>query len=193
MHTLSAQRLNWAWVLAYTAGLNESQKCDRRDEIRSDMFDQQACATSAGEALVVQERQVLSRMARGLVGDLLWRWEAGRQAERIACEGGAPPLPWFSSVFFGAVIAFGAVSSTLAAWLGDSHVAFAMLAMLGAGMAWFGLHLATHRHWGPVLLAVGTACVAWCLWWTFVIPVLSVVVATSGVRRAQRIERLVDG
>ncbi len=193
MRALSVQRMNWFWVLAYTAGLTEGQQRDRRDEVRSDMHEEQAHAMSYDAGVWVQERQVLSRMLRGVFGDLVWRWEAGREAELVVIEGGAAPLPWLSSVFLGSVITFGAVSSTQVGWLGDFHVALALLAMVGAGLAWLGLHLATHKHVGPFLVATGTAAIAWCLWWTFVVPVLAVMVAVSGVRRAQRIERMIDG
>ena len=185
--------MNWFWVLGYTAGLTQGQQRDRRDEVRSDMHEEQAYATSSGVGVWTQERQVFSRMFRGVVGDLIWRWEAGRQAELVARNGVTPPLPWFSSVFLGSIIALGAVSSTQVAWLGDFHVVLAMLAMIGASGAWLGLHLATHKHCGPMLVAAGTACVAWSLWWTLVIPVFAVAVAISGVRRAHRIESLVNG
>ncbi|MGE0598790.1 MAG: hypothetical protein AB7J35_03055 [Dehalococcoidia bacterium] len=193
MPGLAVQRLNWLWVLAYTAGLLEAQKRERRDLIQSDMFEEAAFAAANGAATIAHQRQVASRMLRGIAGDIAWRWEAGREAELAVREGVAPPLPWFSSVFLGSVIALGAVSSTQVPWLGDFRVSLAMLAMISAGFAWLGLHLVTHRYWGPLLVAAGTAGIAWSLWWTFIVPVFAVLVAISGVRRTQRIERLIDG
>lgn len=192
MRPIGVQRLNWFWVLAYTAGLTEYQKRDRRDEVRSDMFEEESCATSFGASVLAQEQQVLSRMVRGVLGDLAWRWQAGHEAELVVRDGGSAPMPWLSAIFLGSIIAFGAIGTTQAEWLGDSHVALAMFAMIGAGTAWLGLHLATHSHAGPVLVAAGSACIAWSLWWTLIVPALAVVVAISGVRRAQRLERLIQ-
>lgn len=193
MRGLVAQRVNASWVLAYTAGLTQQQKQRRRDEVQSDMYEEQAFAISSHAGSFQQQRQVLSRMVRGVAGDIAWRWEAGRDAEVAVREGAQAPMPWLSSLFLGAVVAFGAGSTTLADWWDETHVMLAMVAILGAGLTWLGLYLASHRHCGPILVAAGSACIAWCLWWTFVVPVMAVAVVIMGVRRAQRIEHLIEG
>ncbi|MGE3074296.1 MAG: hypothetical protein AB7N24_13685 [Dehalococcoidia bacterium] len=190
MSSTAFQRLNWLWVLAYTTGLPETQKRDRRDLIQSDMYEEAAFAAQSGTATLAQQRQVASRMLRGVAGDIAWRWEAGREAERVVRDGMSPPMPWLSSIFLSAIIAFGAVATTQVAWWGDSRVSLAIIGMFGAAMAWLGLYLSRHSHLGPLLVAAGSACIAWSLWWTLIVPVLAVAVSIVGVERAHRLERL---
>ena len=101
-------------------------------------------------------------------------------------------MPWFSSLFLGGVVLVGALSSAQVEWWGDATVSSAMLAMVGAGVSWWGLYLATHRFCGPLLIACGTVCIAWSLWWTVVVPIAAVLFGLAGVRRAQRLERVLD-
>lgn len=185
--------LNWLWVLLYTAGLTERQKAERRLEIRSDMYEHRAFADKAGTGTLSFEREVASRLVRGLAGDIEWRMEAGRDAEMVVADGGDPPMPWLTSWFLGAVVVFGAVSSAQPAWWGnDTTMTFAMVAIIGAGSSWFGLYLVRRRFLGPVLIAFGAVIIAWSLWWTWLGPIGAVTVAVAGLRRAQRLERMLD-
>jgi hypothetical protein len=182
--------LNWIWVLLYTAGLTERQKADRRQEIKSDMYEHRAFAHATGCGAWALEREVASRLFRGLAGDIVWRLEAGRDAEAVVLEGGDPPMPWLTSWFLSAVLVFGAVSTILPA--NETTVTLALVALLGAGSTWFGLYLVQRRFLGPFLIALGAVIISWALWWTFLAPIAAVAVAVAGFRRAQRLERLVD-
>jgi hypothetical protein len=173
-------------------GLQTEQKRSRRNEVQSDMYEERGLALLEAAGSWSVQRQTLSRMFRGAPFDMLWRWDAGRDEERQLSAGGNAPMPWFSSLFLGAVVLVGAVSSAQVEWWGDAHVSLAMLAMFGAGVSWWGLYLATHRLWGPLLIACGTVCIAWSLWWTVVVPIAAVVFGVAGVRRAQRLEKLLD-
>ncbi len=185
--------LNWIWVLLYTAGLTERQKADRRLEIKSDMHEHRAFAHASGGGAWALEREVASRLFRGLAGDIVWRLEAGRDAEAVVLEGGDPPMPWLTSWFLSAVLVFGAVSSALPTWWGnETTMTLALVALLGAGSTWFGLYLVQRRFLGPFLIGLGAVIIAWSLWWTFLAPIAAVAIAITGLRRAQRLERIVD-
>ncbi|HEX6030570.1 MAG TPA: hypothetical protein VFY90_03995 [Tepidiformaceae bacterium] len=185
--------LNQLWVLLYTAGLTDEQKVRRRDEVRSDMDDQIQWFRGQGQPAAAINRSIASRTARGVVADALWRLEAGRDGESVVLRGGNPPLPWVTMLFVGATIVWGGLASAQVQWIGDGRAILGVLSAFGAGLIWLGLYLVSHRFLGPLLLALGAAVVAWCLWWTLLAPVVAVCVAVSGVRRAQRIEALLDG
>ncbi len=186
--------LNWLWVLLYTAGLTERQKADRRLEIKSDMHEHRAFAHASGGGALSLEREVASRLFRGLWGDIVWRLQAGRDAEAIILEGGDPPMPWLTSWFLAAVVVFGAISSALPTtwWGNDTTNPLALAAVPGAGFTWFGLYLVQRRFLGPFFIALGAIIIAWTLWWTFLAPIAAVAAAVAGLRRAQRLERMLD-
>lgn len=185
--------LNWLWVLLYTSGLTERQKANRRLEIKSDMHEHQAFADTMGAGTWTLEREMASRLFRGISGDVAWRLEAGRDAESTILEGGDPPMPWLTSLFLSAVVIFGAISSAQPTWWGtDATVTLALVAIIGAGCMWFGLYLVRRRFLGPLLIALGSVIIAWTLWWTLIAPVAAVAAAVTGLRRAQRLERLID-
>lgn len=185
--------LNWIWVLLYTAGLTERQKSDRRLEIKSDMHEHTTFANTSGAGAWALEREVASRLFRGLAGDIAWRLEAGRDAEAAILEGGDPPMPWLTSWFLGAVVVFGAITSAQPSWWGnDATITLALVAIVGAGSTWFGLFLVRQRFLGPFFIALGAVIIAWTLWWTFIAPIAAVTAAVAGLRRAQRLERMAD-
>ena len=185
--------LNWIWVLLYTAGLTERQKADRRLEIKSDMHEHTTFANTSGAGAWALEREVASRLFRGLAGDIAWRLEAGRDAEAAILEGGDPPMPWLTSWFLGAVVVFGAITSAQPSWWGnDATITLALVAIVGAGSTWFGLFLVRQRFLGPFFIALGAVIIAWTLWWTFIAPIAAVTAAVAGLRRAQRLERMAD-
>ena len=187
------RRLAMLWVYLYTAGLTQDQKARRRTEIQSDMYEQQAFATGVSGGSVALGRSFGSRMARGMMADLLWRLEEGRDGEQVVRAGGDPPLPWFTMWFVAAVIVAGCAASTQVEALGDTRVLWAVFAASGAGISWLGLYLATHRLAGPACIAIGAACVALGLWWTVVVPLAAVCLGVSGLRRAQRLDALLHG
>jgi hypothetical protein len=192
MGTDLARWLNELWTLLYAAGLTDAQKAARRAEVRSDVHDQIAYFRDAGQGDAAINFGVGSRTVRGVWADILWRMEAGREGETLVRYGVSPPLPWFSMLFMTGVIVAGCLSTIHLGWMSDGHVALTMMSAVGAGAVWLGLYLASHRFLGPLLIAAGTIVVAWSLWWTIVVPVLAVAVGVAGVRRAQRIEALLD-
>jgi hypothetical protein len=181
------------WVLLYTAGLTPSQKASRRAEIQSDMHEEFAFGFETRQKSLAIYTSIASRSARGLVADVLWRLEEGRDGERVVQLASDPPLPWFTMWFVSAVIVAGCVASTQAEALGDTRVMLAAFAAIGAGILWLGLYLATHRFLGPVCIAGGTACIALGLWWTRAVPFVAIGFGIAGLRRAQRLETLIEG
>ncbi len=185
-------KLAMLWVLLYTTGLTPGQKSRRRFEIASDMHEQRTFAMTAVHGSRGVSSAVASRTVRGMLADILWRLEAGRDGESQVRLGVDPPLPWFTMWFVSAVIVAGGVASTQVAMLGDVRVMLAFLAALGAGLLWLGLHLATHRFFGPLCIATGSIAIAGGLWWTLAGPVVAVGFGISGLRRAQRLEAALD-
>lgn len=185
--------LNWLWVLLYTAGLTDHQKATRRLEIKSDMHEHRTVANASSVGTWALEREVASRLFRGLASDIAWRMEAGRDAEAIVAEGGDPPMPWLTSWFLSAVLVFGVISSAQPTWWGnDTTITLALVAIVGAGITWLGLYLVRRRFVGPFFIALGAVIIAWTLWWTLIAPLAAVVAAIAGFRRAQRLERILD-
>lgn len=182
--------LTMLWVLLYTTGLTRDQKTGRRAEIASDMHEQFAFALEQGEGAIAINGSIASRTVRGMLADVLWRLEEGRDGEGAVRAGGDPPLPWFTMWFVGAVIVAGCVASTQVATLGDTRALWVFAAAGGAGLLWLGLYLATHTAWGPLCIAVGTVCIAAGLWWTVVVPVAAASFGIAGLRRAQRLATL---
>jgi hypothetical protein len=186
------RHLNTLWVGVYTAGLTDAQKARRRGEVRSDVHEQMAFFRAEGQSDAAINRGIASRTIRGVLADVAWRLDAGREGEIVVRHGGSPPLPWLTMLFVASVIVAGCLSSTQVEWLGDTRATLGILSAFGAGVLWLGLYLASHRFAGPLLVAVGTATIAWCLWWTIVAPVVAVGVGVAGVRRAQRLEALIE-
>lgn len=186
------RRLAMLWVLLYTAGLTQAQKTRRRAEIQSDMHEQFTFAVEHGDSAAIGG-SIAKRTARGMLADVLWRIEEGRDGEQVVRAGFDPPLPWFTMWFVAAVIVGGCVASTQVGALGDTRVLLAFVGAAGAGMLWLGVYLATHRFLGPVYITAGTVCVALGLWWTVVVPLVAVCLGVSGLRRAQRLDGLLHG
>lgn len=184
------QRLAMLWVFLYTAGLTEAQRSDRRSEIRSDMHEQLGFALTQGQGSAAIAGSIVSRTARGMIADVLWRMEEGRDGEPLVRAGSDPPLPWFTMWFISAVIVVGCVASTQAEALGDARVMLAFLAATGAGVLWLGLWMATHRFLGPLCITTGTVCIALGLWWTALLPLVAACLGVSALRRAGRMESL---
>ncbi len=61
----------WATMLTRTAAADIG--ADRRDEIRSDVFEQVAVARTAGTDESTMSRQIVGRVIRGVPADLVWR------------------------------------------------------------------------------------------------------------------------
>lgn len=182
-----------SWVLLYTAGLTDAQKFRRRTEVECDMYEQQAFDLERGASGPAIAVTIASRMARGAAADVLWRMEAGRAGEASARGGGNPPLPWFTMWFVSLVIIAAGVATTQAEFLGSGRLMLAILAGAGAGMLWLGLYLATHRIAGPLCIGMGSLGIILGFWWTVFVPVAAVLAGICALRRARRIELLLDG
>ncbi len=72
--TWSGRLAHW-WVSVYTSGLVPEVRDRRRDEIASDVWEQQEEARAFGEAPTVTARAVLTRVITGVPADLRWRIE----------------------------------------------------------------------------------------------------------------------
>lgn len=185
-----AHRATLLWVLLYTAGLTDAQKTRRRGEIESDMHDHAAFFAQQGVGSAAISRSIASRTMRGVIADILWRFEAGREGEDVVRNGGNPPLPWLTMWFVGAIIVAGALASTQAAWLGDARVLLAFLGAFSAGLLWLGLAVTGRHFLGPLCITGGALGIACGFWWTLAVPFLAVAVGIGGLRRAARLEAL---
>jgi hypothetical protein len=199
--TLTAQ-LTRTWVAMYTAGLPEELACTRRDEIESDLWEQERDGS-------VSNGVALARLAAGMPADLSWRLEqrAARAAEipirrkesmiestrRMAFIGGA----WLMVAFTVGVawlVAFG---------MGEAEVAGVVIprpiwAVAGglAGLLIFaGIRsTGTSPMLGGALVLVGALPMAVLLAWSVVVPLvwlvllalLSVRAITSARRNGAR-------
>jgi hypothetical protein len=63
------------WVTLYTLGLPDETRRARRDEIASDVFEQQAEFGASARGLRLS---IAGRALRGAPGDVMWRFEEGR-------------------------------------------------------------------------------------------------------------------
>ncbi len=68
-----AERVARWWVSAYTKGLAPEARDRRREEIASDLWEQQEEARTRGEPASITARAVLARITAGLPADLSWR------------------------------------------------------------------------------------------------------------------------
>jgi drug/metabolite transporter (DMT)-like permease len=186
------RRLALAWVLLYTAGLTEPQKQRRRLEIESDMHEEFAFAVAQGDGAAAFSGSVANRTLRGMLADVLWRLEAGRSGEQAIRAGAEPPLPWFTMWFVVALIVAGCVAATQVGNIVDGRVTLAFVAAAGAGLLWLGLYLTRRRVLGPAFIVVGTLLIVGGTWWTLVVPIAAGLAGVFGVRRAHRLECLLE-
>lgn len=80
------------WVRLYTAGLPPEIRKVRREELESDLWEQEHEAAAADGRPTKTAMQVLHRLVRGIPADLCWRQQQGgakllRRAGRGAVEG----------------------------------------------------------------------------------------------------------
>lgn len=68
------------WASAYTRGLPHDTRAERREEIDSDLWEQQRLAARRGDPAVGAAIEVLMRMLLGVVSDITWRAQAGASA-----------------------------------------------------------------------------------------------------------------
>lgn len=71
-HTWVERVARW-WVSAYTKGLTPDVSDRRREEIASDLWEQQEQARTSGEPASITAREVLARIIVGIPADLSWR------------------------------------------------------------------------------------------------------------------------
>jgi hypothetical protein len=102
-----AQRIVLAWVRLYTRDLPDAVADDRRDELASDLWEQEVAAGGgSGTGL-----SMLWRMARGVPADVAWRGDRIRDlplAER--------PARWWRWTASGSVLAAALVGAAVAAY-----------------------------------------------------------------------------
>jgi len=65
------------WVWTYTLGLDGDSKQERREEITSDLWEQQAVALRSGESPTATASAIAFRVLLGIPADLVWRLEMG--------------------------------------------------------------------------------------------------------------------
>lgn len=185
-------KIAMAWVFCYTAGLTVPQKDRRRGEVASDMHEELAFSLEHAGAAAAISGSIASRAMKGVLADILWRLEAGRSGESAIRAGEDPPLPWFTMLFVSAVIVAACIGSTQVGVFGSGRVMLAFGGAIGAGLLSLGIYLATHRILGPLCIAGGTLGIALGFWWTVLVPVAAVLAGISALRRAHRLELLLE-
>jgi hypothetical protein len=197
----AATAITRAWVRCYTAGLAHDERDDRRAEVESDLHEQRAATTAGQFASGVAMRCVL-----GMPADLAWRAEradggivvaaiqrglgAGERAAHWVATRGLPALPFILAGFYvlvGSLIILTASGN-------DQGVAWALRSgafLLGFGaLTWLGWSLLENNgRMGLVLLAGGTILPGLILAVTVVVPIVTVIVLTLGLRRSGVLRR----
>jgi hypothetical protein len=183
----AAAQLTRTWVAIYTAGLPDELACRRRDEIESDLWEQELLGgVSNGEAL--------ARLVFGIPADLLWRLDqritsAHRQPERrsfmsLALNRGIPIL----ILLFAALNVFYGVAITVR---GSNEDNLTWAALFGVGTIAAAAALATgymmlkRSPWmGAGMIALGAAAITAIQFWMFVIyvPIALVIIAFAVFR-----------
>jgi len=69
-----------AWSATYTRGLPQDLRAERREEIDSDLWEQQWLAARRGDPAFGTATEVLTRMLLGVISDITWRVQAGAPA-----------------------------------------------------------------------------------------------------------------
>jgi hypothetical protein len=196
--TLAAQ-LTRTWVAMYTAGLPDELACTRRDEIESDLWEQEMSGdVSNGEAL--------ARLFFGMPADLSWRL-----TQRTAQ--GVPPSPargmfhrggtmlrlvkerWLVGLvgLFAAVTVLYGVRIVFVTSSGDllGGLIFGVIPVVGAMFMVAG-YLDTKRSpWkGAGLMALGAATITVIQFWMFVVYVpVALLIIISSIARARAYAR----
>jgi hypothetical protein len=108
-----AERIVLAWVRLYTRGLPDAVAADRRDELASDLWEQEVAADGRGGTGL----SMLWRMARGVPADVAWRGDRIRDlpaAQR--------PERWWRWTASGSVLAAALIGAAVAAYGIDALV-----------------------------------------------------------------------
>ena len=113
--TRIADHLVRAWAFVYTLGLPADLRGLRRDEIDSDLWEQDREAEATRKGSVGTTLQVLARLVLGAPFDVAWRIEAGA-ALRSGKEPRMKAQPWTATRFLSLLVAV-AVLPVPVAWV----------------------------------------------------------------------------
>jgi hypothetical protein len=187
--TLAAQ-FTRAWAALYTAGLPDQLGSTRRDELESDLWEQELAGVSNGEAF--------ARLLFGMPSDLSWRLQKkGRKSAMIATL----RHNWLGLLvagFAGAALIFG--TAIFIKFVGDDTngtlgaLIYGVGGLAGALMMVVGFVTGEREPLrGTVLLSIGTLTITAIYFWMFFIYVpLALVIVVFGILRARRFAREQD-
>lgn len=197
--TVAAQ-LTRTWVAMYTAGLPEELACTRRDEIESDLWEQEAVGgLSNGEAL--------ARLVLGMPADVTWRLEQrSSQTENIrkkgkrgivstttqwAFVGGACLMAAFT-VFVTSLVAFGFGESYFAG-VDIPRPLWMVWGVAAGGLILAGVRvLSTSPVRGGGLVLLGALPMSTLLYWSVLVPAVWLTLALLWIARAIAMARQND-
>lgn len=195
-----ASRLASIWVAMYTRGVPTERRDERRDELRSDLWEQEHHAASIGQWRLVTGCAIAGRVVRGLPADIAWA-RAQRTPRGVA--GCARGVGWAAFAAATALLLLftgsGAIRSTglvaRESWESPDERAFArgatvLFLALVAGLV---LLLLRHPTVGGALVvvgALGAPVLVWCLAAVLgpaaLVTTAGAIVSARGRRRALR-------
>jgi hypothetical protein len=161
-----------AWTASYTRGLPHDIRAERREEIDSDLWEQQWLAARRGDPALGTAIEVLTRMLFGVISDITWRAQAGAPAPPHRSIKMSESWYMRALVIVGVVLALFLILSGIAAWywmlvitipIGIAIVAVAFVrarqtgGALGIGGDRMDVNGQSRRKW--LLLVIGV-CVA---------------------------------
>lgn len=191
-----AAQLTRTWVALYTAGLPEELTRARRDEIESDLWEQDLVGVTNGEAL--------ARLVLGMPADLLWRLEqrtstsahpAGerRTLMQTITSRGVPAFTALLILAAAGLFIFGGISAIAGIAGGNAEdpwrdkMQYGLPAILAGGLMVTGYLLQPRAPWlGMGLIVLGVAGMNLVWFWLFILFVpLALVVAGLAYYRAR--------
>ena len=189
-------RLNRSWIRVYTIGLGPELRTDRLAEVNSDLWEHELDDQLNGVAVRSTAWEMLARLASGMPADLAWRLEQRRPMTRsVHMLTAMQQNSWqrnalwaLSSVLIvfllvtGVAIAITMEESSLGAKIAYGSAVFLCGVLILAGF------VVTEREprLGVALLLIGTVGGSLLMWWfLFIPPVVALVVAVFGFRRAK--------
>ena len=185
-------RMTLAWVRAYTRGVPEPIRDERRSELESDLWEHRATARQAGVGPRATSLSVAARALAGIPADLAWRRDTkgalmSAQTTTVDGRGWIGMTADILATVMGGFAALGG----LGAMLGDGDsLGYGALFFLTGVMLLAGAYLRTRRPpAGLALVVVGAISWSFLTYWLFLtvvagaVLVVLAVVATNGRRR----------
>jgi hypothetical protein len=185
-------RLTFAWVRAYTRGVPEPIRDERRSELGSDLWEHRSTAQRAGVGARATSLSIAARALTGIPADLAWRRDT-KGALMTAPTTTVDGRGWIGMTtdILAALMGGLAVLSGLGATLGDRDSAgWGALLLLTGLVLLAGAYLRTRRPpAGLALIVVGAISWSFLTYWMFftvVVGAVLIVLALLGTAGSRR-------